>query len=124
MLGLFPQEDHVGHPTGQMVELIDHPIDVLHAPALLALLGREADVADDISRSDGGKHDPIDARQLLGEIVVATVDELTPQSLRHAHPRKGDQPPGFPFGDVDGVQQRLRGSPRQRRRVTLAGGGL
>jgi hypothetical protein len=39
MLGLVSQEDHVRDPFRYVVEVSNHPIDILQSPTLLLLIG-------------------------------------------------------------------------------------
>ena len=90
MLWLVSQEDHVGNPIRQVVELTDHAADILDALALLPLVRRQADMSDKIPQTDRREHDPVDPGQLLGNVFLTNGHEQAPLNLRQTHARNGD----------------------------------
>ncbi len=75
MLGLVADQDHVGDPLGDVVEMRHHAVNVLEAAALVLLVLRQADVAYHVADADRAEYDPVYARHLVGHVVGVDLHE-------------------------------------------------
>lgn len=104
MFWLVTKQDHVSYPECNVIEMVDHEIDMLQAFAYSFLLRGEADVPDQISWSNCAEHDPIKACELSRNLLFRNLHKLMPLNLRERVSRHGGQELRLTFGILNSAE--------------------
>lgn len=119
MLRFISQQHHARHEECKMIELLDHPVDILKIPDLVLLVARKTDMQHEVTRPKRREHDPVHPSELPRKVVLGNLHELVPVELAQWEALRDGQTHRFALSLLQRkVARRRQGQRRAGRRRT------